>query len=184
MKILCISDTHLENQVFKNINNKYPTMDFYIHCGDSSLSKEDPLLKQYYVVKGNHDDTDFPLEISIMIDQYRCLILHGNHHDVYYGNQKIVAYMKEKSIDICFHGHTHIPAFTHENDKYIINPGSVMVNRASYGYGTYAIISIEEKNLDVQFYHHLTHQNCTHEVLLDGQSTLHKIQELLKETKK
>ena len=34
-------------------------MDYYLHCGDSSLKKDDFLLNKYYTVKGNHDDEDF-----------------------------------------------------------------------------------------------------------------------------
>jgi putative phosphoesterase len=179
MKILCVSDTHLENTVFEEITNRYPDMDYYIHCGDSSLTKEDPLLKKYYVVKGNHDVEDFPLEISLFIENHYCLIVHGNNHDMYKGNQTLLTYMKENKYDICFHGHTHIPSAIFEEDCWIINPGSVMINRASYGFGTYAIITLEQEQLQVAFYHHRTHQECTKGVLKDGKETLKRIRELL-----
>ncbi|MFV0395290.1 MAG: metallophosphoesterase family protein [Coprobacillaceae bacterium] len=179
MKILCISDTHLENETFKSINDKYPDMDFYIHCGDSSLLKDDPLLKNYYVVKGNHDDEDFPLEIILTIGTRRCLVVHGHHHNVYREYETLLTYMSKENIDICFHGHTHIPTVFNNKDKYIINPGSVMINRASYGYGTYAIITIED-TVNVSFYHHITHQECTEEVLQDGKETLDKIRGVFK----
>ena len=113
MQVLVISDTHLQNELFQKINQTYPKMDYYLHCGDSSLKKDDFLLNKYYTVKGNHDDEDFPVNIILEIGKYRCLITHGNAYDIYYGNDKIKQYMIANNIDICFHGHTHVPAYTH-----------------------------------------------------------------------
>ena len=89
MQVLVISDTHLQNELFQKINQTYPKMDYYLHCGDSSLKKDDFLLNKYYTVKGNHDDEDFPVNIILEIGKYRCLITHGNAYDIYYGNDKI-----------------------------------------------------------------------------------------------
>lgn len=177
MKVLCISDTHLENQIFEEINHKYPNMDYYIHCGDSSLTKKNSLLHKFDVVKGNHDEENFPLEVIITIGEYRCLVAHGHKHDVYVGYHKILTCMEEQNIDICFHGHTHIPTVLSINNKYIINPGSAMINRANYGYGTYAIVTIENQHVDVTYYHHTKHQNCTQEVLMDGEKMLKNIRQ-------
>ena len=55
IRLLVLSDTHLQNELLKNITDKYPDMDHYIHCGDSSLKNNDPLLKKYLTVNGNHD---------------------------------------------------------------------------------------------------------------------------------
>lgn len=178
MKILCISDTHLENKIYNEINHKFPNMDYYIHCGDSSLTKKDPLLSKYIIVKGNHDEENFPLEVNVNIGDYRCLIVHGHKHGVYAGYKKLLMYMKEQDIDICFHGHTHIPSMVCIDDKYIINPGSAMMNRANYGYGTYVILDIEIKKIEVTYYHHTTHQECTHEVIRDGEKLWKEIRNL------
>lgn len=183
MKILCVSDTHMYNDIFEGITKRYPDMDYYLHCGDSSLPVDSPLLKKYYVVKGNHDMDDFPLEIRLRIYSYSCLLIHGHYHEVYqHGIFKeydiLASYMKEHNIQLCFHGHTHIPTVFRKDNLCIINPGSVMMNRANYGYGTYAIITIENHIIDVQFYHHTNHRNCTEEVLRDGEETLKKFSQL------
>ena len=47
MQVLVISDTHLQNELFQKINQTYPKMDYYLHCGDSSLKKDDFLLNKY-----------------------------------------------------------------------------------------------------------------------------------------
>ena len=101
MQVLVISDTHLQNELFQKNNQTYPKMDYYLHCGDSSLKKDDFLLNKYYTVKGNHDDEDFPVNIILEIGKYRCLITHGNAYDIYYGNDKIKQYMIANNIDIC-----------------------------------------------------------------------------------
>ncbi len=51
MKLLVVSDTHLQNDLFEQITMKYPDMDFYIHCGDSSLERDNKLLKGYLYCK-------------------------------------------------------------------------------------------------------------------------------------
>lgn len=177
MKILCVSDSHLENNILQNITNHYPLMDFYIHCGDSSLNIEAPLLKKYIVVKGNHDDAPFENQILITLDKYRCLILHGNGMNLYIGYQELLEYMETHHIDICFHGHTHIPTFYQQGNKTIINPGSTMINRASYGFGTYAIVTLED-GIAVSFYHHTTFEDCTSLALSDGTKTLEAFRQI------
>ncbi len=179
MKLLVLSDTHLQNELFKKITDKYPNMDYYVHCGDSSLEKEDPLLNKYYVVKGNHDNANFPLEIRFAAGNYHCLIVHGHYYDVYRGDQTLYDYMVDNNIDICFHGHTHVPSLSIINSKYIINPGSVMINRGSYGFGTYAIVTLDDHGVNVAYYNHETHEECTELVLNDGKIYLEEFKQLL-----
>lgn len=179
MKILCISDSHLENAILKNITATYPSMDMYIHCGDSSLPVDDPLLDNYLVVKGNHDDADFKEEIIVSIAKYRCLIIHGNKWNIYKDYKDLLGYMEKNKIDICFHGHSHVPTFYQKNNKTIINPGSTMINRASYGFGTYAIVTIED-TIEVKFYHHISHKECTKLAISDGKKTLQAFKKLIK----
>ncbi|WP_249030363.1 metallophosphoesterase family protein [Tannockella kyphosi] len=178
MKILVVSDSHLENEILENVIKKHPAMDAYIHCGDSSLKASDPLLKKFHVVLGNHDDDYFPLEKIISIGGKKILILHGHKHNVYTDYQMIESYMLKNDIDLCLHGHTHIPSYYKNDAITIINPGSLMINRASYGFGTYAIVTIDN-NIDVQFYHHITHDECSKKVLKNGRDTMNKIKYLL-----
>ncbi|MFQ6791804.1 MAG: metallophosphoesterase family protein [Thomasclavelia sp.] len=181
MKLLILSDTHLQNDLFTRITNQHPDMDYYIHCGDSSLEIDDPLLKKYLTVKGNHDSASFPLEITFKVNNYNCLVVHGQNHNVYFGNDYLYQYMLKNNIDLCFHGHTHVPAFSIIDDHYIINPGSVMINRGSYGFGTYAIVVIENNSLQVNYYNSETDQECTKLALEDGKTVLEEFKELLKQ---
>ena len=88
--------------------------------------------------------------------------------------------MVEHNINICFHGHTHVPSLSNINNHYIINPGSVMINRGSYGFGTYAIVTIENEIVDVKYYNSETYQECTDLVLSDGKLVLEEFKKLLK----
>lgn len=178
MKILLISDSHFENTPLKNITEKHiDKVDYFIHCGDSSLNADDSLLQRYLVVKGNHDNDSFKDNIIININQYRCLIIHGNNFDIYLGYEKLLDFIKKNNINICFHGHTHIPSFYHQDNIYIINPGSIMINRASYGFGTYAIVDINNK-IDVKYYNSVTNEECSKQVLADGKNILQQYREI------
>lgn len=183
MQLLVLSDTHLQNDLLKKITDKYPNMDYYIHCGDSSLENNDPLLSKYLTVNGNHDQLGtFKTNIIFTAGKYRCLITHGNKFNIYYGNEQLISYMKQNHLDIAFHGHTHVPAYTIIENKHIINPGSVMINRGSYGFGTFAIVTIDENNIDVKFYHSSTYEECSKDVLSDGLIMLEEFKKICKNT--
>ncbi len=182
MKILCLGDSHLDNETLDKITKKYPSMDLYIHCGDSDMESSNPLLKGYHVVKGNHDFSDFSDILHIKAGKSNILVTHGHLFNIYDGYDRILKYMNEHNLDICFHGHTHVPAITNIDDKLIVNPGSTMINRGSYGYGTYTIITIENDNININYYHHKTHEKCN-EVLIDGKKTLAELIALHKEKK-
>ena len=62
-----------------------------------------------------------------------------------------------------------------------VNPGSAMINRGSYGYGTYAIIDTEPFN--VIFYDNQDHHICNQEVLDEGMQLLKEFKKLVKNIK-
>ena len=179
MKILVVSDTHFFNtyleDVLKHWENK---VDLMIHCGDSSLPATDPLMKPFdIVVKGNHDDDPYPI---YQIYQDIC-VTHGQMYDVYYGYDKLIALCQEHHCHICFHGHTHVPTHQIHQNIHFINPGSLMMNRGSYGYGTYAIVDINNQEVQVNYYRHDTHQLCDSKKLLDeGMLLLEEFKTILK----
>lgn len=175
MKILVVSDSHLYNEMLKKITIYYKNkVDLMIHCGDSSLLKNDPILKDYLCVKGNHDDDDFP--ISIIKDNI--LITHGHKFGVYQGYQKLISLCKEKQIQICLHGHTHVPTHQIYEGIHFINPGSTMINRGSYGFGSFAVIDIQG-DIDVHFYHHETFEKCDY-IIEEGLELLEEFKNIVK----
>ena len=177
MKLLVMSDTHYYNEYFERVLLKYKNkVDYIVHCGDSSLTKDDPLIKQVdFVVKGNHDDEDFP---PYIIFQDIC-ITHGHYYNVYKGYDEFIQLCKEHHCHICFHGHTHVPTHQIHEGIHFINPGCLMMNRGSYGFGTYAYVEINDSSVQVKYLHHETDEDVSDIVLEEGLSLLEEFKKLV-----
>lgn len=175
MKILVISDSHMENQYLKNITSYYAgKVDMAVCLGDTSLKADDPLLDCFtLVVHGNHDfDDRFPYTITYN----HILLTHGHHYDVYAGYDRLLEVAKANNCQIVLHGHTHVPTHQVIEGVHFINPGSLMINRGSYAFGTYALLDTE--TLQVHFYHHETHEMVDDVVLDEGLRTLAEFKKL------
>lgn len=178
-KILLISDSHLENEILKNIIDFHSNIDIYIHCGDSCLCYNHPLLNQFIVVRGNHDeDQHLFYNRFLTVENFRILVTHGHLYDVYNTYTKICNEAKQLKCNLIFHGHTHIATSTLIDNIRIINPGSIMFNRGSYGFGTYAIVTIDQEKCYCNFYHHLTHKIVDNIVINDGITTLNQLKNI------
>lgn len=178
MKILIMSDSHRDDETLANILKKHPEVDLKIHAGDSCLDLHDPLIRDMLVVRGNHDFQPFP-EYLVQPPFFIC---HGHTFGVYVSFDDIIKAAKENHCRIVIHGHTHIAYDEIHDGIRIINPGSVMFNRGSYGFGTYVIMDSE--TLSARFYHHTNHQDVTDLVLADGKTTLKEFRNLIKEYSK
>lgn len=177
MKILLISDSHLYEDYLSKVVDKYKNrVDYIIHCGDSSLSKNDPLLKTIdIVVLGNHDIIDLP-KYAIFNNIF---VTHGHLYDVYRDYNQLIKICKENNYTVCLHGHTHVSTHLIHEGIHFINPGSLMMNRGSYGYGTYAILDICD-SFNVTFYNHITHEICPQSILDEGLDLLEQFKKLCK----
>ena len=107
MRILVVSDSHMYNDILDDITKRWKNkVDLLVHCGDSSLLPNDPLIKDYnIVVHGNHDEEVFPHYV-VYEDIF---VTHGNDYHVYSGYDELIEACKENKCHICFHGHTHVP---------------------------------------------------------------------------
>lgn len=179
MKILLVSDSHMYNDILESIVYRWKNkVDLMIHCGDSSLLPEDSLLKNFnIVVHGNHDEEVFPHYV-VYNDIF---VTHGNDYNVYSGYDQLIKVCHQKKCHLCFHGHTHVPTIQEHNGITFINPGSTMINRGSYGYGTYAIV--ETDPLKVTFYDNLNHHECNDVILKEGLELLEEFKKVLKKSK-
>lgn len=179
MKILIVSDSHLFGNDLNRITALYKNqVQLMIHCGDSSLPETNPLIQEYdIVVQGNHDDAPFP---RYVIYENIC-VTHGHFYNVYYGYDELIQLCQTHHCYICFHGHTHVPTHQIHQGIHFINPGSLMMNRGSYGYGTYAIVEIQNKTIEVTYYHHQTDQPIIDEPILEeGLILLQEFKDILK----
>lgn len=170
MKILLLSDTHGELEETKQVINRYPKMEYYIHLGDIGFPLKE--LYRFQVVAGNHDhELTLPYERILEIEQRRVLCIHGNLFDdetvkevlamhsidteqimeicmttLYH---KLCAYAKEKGCDTLFFGHTHHQVDIEIEGVRLINPGSVCLGTPHSGY---AVIEILGKELHCVFH--------------------------------
>jgi hypothetical protein len=182
MKLLIMSDSHMFNDQVIRITNKYKNkVDLMIHCGDSSLPKDSSILKPFdVIVKGNHDDEDFPQYVQL----HNICITHGHIYHVYKSYEEMIELCQKLNCHVCFHGHTHVPTHQVHQGIHFVNPGSIMLNRGNYGFGTYAIANVDDQHFDVHFYHYETDQLCDDIVLEEGLELLEEFKNLIKQTQK
>lgn len=178
MEILVISDSHLYGDDLIRVTEKYKNqVDMMIHCGDSSLPQNDPTIQLYdIIVKGNHDEEDFPI-YQIYND---ICVTHGHYFHVYSGYEEMIALCQKNHCKICFHGHTHVPTYQVHQGIHFINPGSLMMNRGSYAYGTYALVKYNDPFVEVQYYHHHNDTVCPLEILEEGKELLEEFKNIVK----
>lgn len=172
-KILLLSDSHRDDETLEKILEKHKDVDLKIHAGDSCYEAYDKHLEETLVVLGNHDFGMFP-EYIVRPPFFIC---HGHTFNVYTHFDEMIKLAKHYQCTTIIHGHTHIPYDEICDGIRIINPGSVLINRGDYGYGTYAIIDTDTDKLT--FYHHTTHEDVTDVVLEDGRRTLANFRSML-----
>lgn len=149
-KVIVLSDSHgLVNELESIYKFHQDESNFFIHCGDSALSKNHPVLKPYFCVRGNCDFSNFPNELILHIENKKILIVHGHHHDIRYNYDTLYNYAKSHNCELVFYGHTHYPEVYRYKDITFINPGSVLANRGIRG-KTYAIVDIDNDNISVK----------------------------------
>ena len=142
MKILLASDSHGDYQALDQLAAKYPNIDLYLHAGDSE--QDEFSIKPFISVRGNCDHYyDFP----------NCLIIPSPFGNIYVQHTPYVSksVINEHNAKIVIHGHTHVRRNETKNGILFINPGAISYARDKFN-GSYAIIEIDSKNVEVKFY--------------------------------
>ncbi len=151
-KILIVSDSHgLANELI-TVKERHAA-DFMIHCGDSELKMDDPVLKDFYLVGGNCDfDTRYPDEQVLELDGLKLFVVHGHLHQVKQNLMVLVNEARKRGAAVVCYGHTHAANVSQSEDQLLINPGSIILPRGIKE-KTYAILEWEnKKELKVKFY--------------------------------
>lgn len=140
MKILVVSDNHMNDFVLENVLNLHQDCDLYIHCGDSEATMDS--LKPFACVKGNNDyDPAFPRNRVIDTPKHSFFVTHGHYEWCDYEKMGISA--KATGCDVVLYGHTHRFDDTEIEGIRFINPGSLSHNR-DHTPPCYAIIEIDD----------------------------------------
>ncbi|RKL65967.1 YfcE family phosphodiesterase [Salipaludibacillus neizhouensis] len=152
MKALIMSDSHgWEKEVQLLVDRHKQEVDAIFHCGDSELTSDSGCLEAVTTVRGNCDfGDDFPEEVVEEVRDTRFLIAHGHLLNIKMTPTNLIERGNEEEADILCHGHSHIPVAMQENNKIIINPGSIRLPR-QYPIGTYVIVETSEDEVDVTF---------------------------------
>lgn len=155
-KALIISDNHGDRSILETIVNGWQNkVDLLIHCGDSEISADDPLMQKFIRVAGNND---WHLGYSDNQEQVaggqKFFVTHGHRYQVNFSMTPLM--LKGESVDadvVCF-GHTHQLAATMAQGMLLVNPGSISLPRGQYANigGTFAIVEATNQRFVVDFY--------------------------------
>ena len=160
-EILIVSDNHGATDAFSRMIGYHPNADLVVHCGDSNLKPDHPLMAGVKGVKGN---TDFMLNYPS--EQFlharsgeKIFITHGHRHSVGYSRQKLVDDAKKmpEVPDIICYGHTHVSEAQIIDGILVVNPGSIAEPRDTNP-PTYATLTIISDTYIVKFYRAADHE--------------------------
>ena len=141
MKILLVSDTHGNNAALDKLAKLFPNMDMYLHAGDSEASEWS--IYPFSSVLGNCDYySDYPEHMELSIPNGKLWMQHRPNIDI----EKL----KKHNVRLFLYGHTHRRDYHVIDGITFINPGAISFARDDYYY-SYAIISINENEIDVIF---------------------------------
>ena len=151
MRSLIFSDSHYNLEYLDKMIKEYHPNKIY-GLGDYGVSEIELDLRRVVGVKGNDpfDSSSYGYDYLDEIDGFRILFTHGHKYSVKYDRFRLYMRAKEKNIDVCFYGHTHVGMIEKYDDKIFLNPGSITYPRGGTG-KSYMIIDdsgIYLKDLD------------------------------------
>lgn len=155
MNIMVVSDDHGITgfeEAYRLLRKKVGTIDALLHAGDVEHFNEDYYARicecPVYIVRGNNDFNDAPLERMVNLGGKKIFITHGHRYGVYTDKQRLYLAGKERGADIIVFGHTHVAEHIKMDDMDILNPGSITLPRRGR-YGSCALINIEDDQVAI-----------------------------------
>ena len=153
MKIILLSDTHLQKEDILKVKEKYADADYIVHCGDCLMSAKQMEELGIIAVEGNMDiGSGLPAERILEIEDFRILIIHGHmFYEGWYPDYRFVArYAKHKNCNVAFCGHSHEYFDKIVNDVHILNPGSTWKPRDPNSIRTYMVLNMQSHRIEVE----------------------------------
>lgn len=152
-KILVMSDSHGDREIVKDIRDRYKDkVDLLFHNGDSELSAADELWQNFFVVGGNVDFAGFKDEQLITLEQDLILQVHGHRYGINFGLEQLTLAAQPKRATIILFGHLHRISCEKRQGILFVNPGSIAQPRGPIQEKSYAILSLEDDRIKVQYY--------------------------------
>jgi len=151
MKLIIMSDNHNNIKAVEEIYTRhFKEADLFLHCGDSQLPYNHPLLSKFLKVGGNCDyDRSYPKELTKdLTENHRLFMTHGHHYDVKMSLDRLWYKGLETGANIVCFGHSHCVEVEMIKHILFINPGSVTFPRNTRE-KTYATLTIAKEKLIV-----------------------------------
>ena len=154
LKALIVSDNHGDLGSLVELIDLYKEeIDLWLHCGDSEFMETNELWNHFKTVRGNMDrDRSLPAYREEMLGNEKIVIVHGHQHYVGRTFDFLDEFAHSKEADLVFYGHTHIAKVDKINDRYFINPGSIVQPRGEFRKGSYAVYEQNENLRRIDFY--------------------------------
>ena len=149
-RYLLFSDTHGRNAVIAYVLKTFGPFDGAVFCGDGEglenvLQSMPGCPAELFMVAGNCDyyttlneDAVFPL------GSHKVFLTHGHKYALRRNLSALASFAEKNGCDLCFFGHTHIPADETINGIRLINPGSLGLPRQEPAFPTFVILTVEE----------------------------------------
>ncbi|CUM98359.1 MULTISPECIES: metallophosphoesterase [Turicibacter] len=154
MLLVIVSDSHGDTNALSLIRERHLLdADLLIHCGDSQLPANHPLLNEYLSVLGNCDfDKNLLKErIEPLTLGARLFITHGHLYDVKYSLTRLYYRARELDANIVCYGHSHCIGAEMVDGILFMNPGSVVLPRNTKE-KTYALLEISETSFELSYH--------------------------------
>lgn len=152
MDIVILSDTHGNRASIVKVKHAHPNAAAYIHCGDSELAYDDPVIINMERVKGNCDlDNRFLDELVVELAGKRIYITHGHLFQVKSTLMSLSYRAEELQADIVCFGHSHLLGAELIEDRLFLNPGSLKQPRGRKE-KSYLVLSIFEHQYQIKCY--------------------------------
>ncbi|MBM7584870.1 putative phosphoesterase [Bacillus pakistanensis] len=166
MKFLIVSDSHGSTEILQELSTRYSNrVDAMIHCGDSELTADNPIMADYLTVRGNCDiDARFPDHLVKEMGGINVLVTHGHLFNVKMSLMNLSYKAKENAAQFVFFGHSHTLGAEMMDGTLFLNPGSILLPRGRRE-KTYALVEVESSRVYVRFL------NENHEELVDLTAT-------------
>ena len=153
-QFVVMSDSHGDYDIVKDIKERYQgKVDAIFHNGDSELKSSDPVWDGIYVVRGNCDyDDGYPENNVVELNGITIAQTHGHLYQINFMWDRLDLFAQEAGADICLYGHLHRASAWRMEDIVFINPGSVLQPRGEVMEKLYALVTVTDTTIKVDFY--------------------------------
>lgn len=153
MAVLIVSDSHRKKDELNLIVHRHQNeVTTFIHCGDSELKRDHPVLAPFQIVGGNCDFfSKMPSDLIVEADSMNIFVTHGHHYEVKYNRELLQTEARHMECEVACYGHSHQRKAEMIKGILLINPGSIAQPRGPME-KTYAILNKTDGKYLIDFH--------------------------------